>query len=145
MTSQRPPVSASRLRAPASAAILVVAGTALVGCSPAGALPSAPPRPTPSATAMQDATAQRPSRTEAPAPAEPQASTTAPAPASDIQQVALALPLVDESVAIPEYRRDSFGDGWVDVDRNGCATRQDVLQRDLEGETLADLLAELRG
>jgi hypothetical protein len=29
------------------------------------------------------------------------------------------------------YRRDLFGRGWVDVDRNGCDTRNDVLRRDL--------------
>jgi hypothetical protein len=65
-------------------------------------------------------------------------STAAPTPRSDLQQAVLALPLIDESSQVPEYRRDDFGDGWVDVDRNGCSTRQDVLQRDLEGETLAD-------
>lgn len=29
------------------------------------------------------------------------------------------------------YDRDLFGRGWVDVDRNGCDTRNDVLSRDL--------------
>ena len=29
------------------------------------------------------------------------------------------------------YARDLFGDGWVDVDRNDCSTRNDVLARDL--------------
>ncbi|MBN1093794.1 DUF1524 domain-containing protein [Blastococcus sp. TML/M2B] len=33
------------------------------------------------------------------------------------------------------YDRDLFGDGWVDTDRNGCDTRNDVLARDLTGET----------
>ncbi len=33
------------------------------------------------------------------------------------------------------YERDHFGDGWVDTDRNGCDTRNDVLARDLTGET----------
>lgn len=40
-----------------------------------------------------------------------------------------AIPLV-QGVA-PEYRRDEFGDAWVDVDDNGCSTRNDVLARDL--------------
>ncbi|MGY1721921.1 GmrSD restriction endonuclease domain-containing protein [Blastococcus sp. SYSU DS0533] len=31
------------------------------------------------------------------------------------------------------YDRDRFGDGWVDTDRNGCDTRNDVLARDLTG------------
>ncbi|HEU4465901.1 MAG TPA: HNH endonuclease family protein, partial [Agromyces sp.] len=29
------------------------------------------------------------------------------------------------------YERDEFGHGWIDVDRNGCDTRNDVLARDL--------------
>ncbi len=33
------------------------------------------------------------------------------------------------------YDRDLFGSGWVDTDRNGCDTRNDVLARDLTGET----------
>jgi hypothetical protein len=33
------------------------------------------------------------------------------------------------------YARDQFGSGWVDTDRNGCDTRNDVLARDLTGET----------
>ncbi|HEX2074515.1 MAG TPA: calcium-binding protein, partial [Geodermatophilus sp.] len=33
------------------------------------------------------------------------------------------------------YDRYRFGDGWVDTDRNGCDTRNDVLARDLTGET----------
>jgi Protein of unknown function (DUF1524)/Excalibur calcium-binding domain len=33
------------------------------------------------------------------------------------------------------YDRDLFGSGWVDTDRNGCDTRNDVLARDLSGET----------
>ncbi|MGY1848430.1 GmrSD restriction endonuclease domain-containing protein [Blastococcus sp. SYSU DS1021] len=33
------------------------------------------------------------------------------------------------------YDRDQFGAGWVDTDRNGCDTRNDVLARDLTGET----------
>ncbi|MGY1754955.1 GmrSD restriction endonuclease domain-containing protein [Blastococcus sp. SYSU D01042] len=33
------------------------------------------------------------------------------------------------------YDRDLFGAGWVDTDRNGCDTRNDVLARDLAAET----------
>ncbi|GAA0292651.1 HNH endonuclease family protein [Kineococcus aurantiacus] len=33
------------------------------------------------------------------------------------------------------YSREQFGDGWVDTDRNGCDTRDDVLARDLTAET----------
>jgi len=30
------------------------------------------------------------------------------------------------------YEREEFGQRWADVDRNGCDTRNDVLQRDLD-------------
>jgi Protein of unknown function (DUF1524) len=33
------------------------------------------------------------------------------------------------------YDRDLFGNGWVDTDHNGCDTRNDILARDLTGET----------
>lgn len=33
------------------------------------------------------------------------------------------------------YDRDAFGPAWADVDRNGCDTRNDILARDLTGET----------
>ena len=33
------------------------------------------------------------------------------------------------------YSRDQFGNGWVDVDHNGCDTRNDILARDLEPRT----------
>ena len=33
------------------------------------------------------------------------------------------------------YSREEFGPAWADVDRNGCDTRNDILARDLEGET----------
>ena len=33
------------------------------------------------------------------------------------------------------YARDEFGPAWADIDRNGCDTRNDILARDLTGET----------
>ncbi|GAT66817.1 deoxyribonuclease [Planomonospora sphaerica] len=33
------------------------------------------------------------------------------------------------------FDRDEFGPAWADVDHNGCDTRNDILKRDLEGET----------
>ncbi|MCO4263558.1 HNH endonuclease family protein [Pseudarthrobacter sp. MDT3-26] len=33
------------------------------------------------------------------------------------------------------YTREEFGPAWADVDRNGCDTRNDILARDLDGET----------
>ena len=34
------------------------------------------------------------------------------------------------------YTRDAFGRGWIDVDRNGCDTRNDILRRDLTDTVL---------
>ncbi|MEU6976155.1 HNH endonuclease family protein [Streptomyces sp. NPDC046371] len=36
------------------------------------------------------------------------------------------------------YEREKFGRAWADVDRNGCGTRDDILQRDLSGVRLTD-------
>ena len=33
------------------------------------------------------------------------------------------------------YSREAFGQRWADIDRNGCATRNDVLKRDLTGSS----------
>lgn len=35
------------------------------------------------------------------------------------------------SLATASYDRDLFGQEWLDVDRNGCDTRNDILRRDL--------------
>ncbi|WP_448627396.1 GmrSD restriction endonuclease domain-containing protein [Geodermatophilus sp. URMC 64] len=50
-----------------------------------------------------------------------------------------ALAAVDVKGRAPRtgYARDEFGSGWVDTDRNGCDTRNDVLARDLVDETFA--------
>jgi hypothetical protein len=36
------------------------------------------------------------------------------------------------------YEREAFGQAWLDVDRNGCDTRNDILRRDLTGVVFAD-------
>ena len=36
------------------------------------------------------------------------------------------------------YDRDEFGSAWLDVDNNGCDTRNDMLARDLEGIVRSD-------
>jgi hypothetical protein len=40
--------------------------------------------------------------------------------------------LAIRTAAAPGYERAAFGPAWADVDRNGCDTRNDVLNRDLE-------------
>ncbi|MFD8210633.1 HNH endonuclease family protein [Streptomyces sp. NPDC059695] len=36
------------------------------------------------------------------------------------------------------YQREEFGRAWVDVDGNGCGTRDDILKRDLTGVRFTD-------
>lgn len=43
------------------------------------------------------------------------------------------------------YDRDRFGDAWVDVDDNGCDTRNDILRRDFETISAEDGCLVLRG
>lgn len=65
----------------------------------------------------------------------PSASTAATPPAAE----ATSSPALDLLAQIPDagpaptqpYDRDEFGPRWADVDRNGCDTRNDMLQRDL--------------
>ena len=42
------------------------------------------------------------------------------------------------------YDRGQFGYGWVDTDRNGCDTRNDMLARDLTGATFKSDTRKLR-
>ncbi|MFP5311096.1 MAG: HNH endonuclease family protein, partial [Actinomycetes bacterium] len=36
------------------------------------------------------------------------------------------------------YSREAFGQAWMDVDRNGCDTRNDILRRDLTAVVFSD-------
>lgn len=63
-----------------------------------------------------------------------------PPPPADVNIAAAALAQLD---TIPVkgrapktgYSRAEFGPAWADVDQNGCDTRNDILARDLIGET----------
>ncbi|HEX2896150.1 MAG TPA: excalibur calcium-binding domain-containing protein [Marmoricola sp.] len=87
---------------------------------------AASPSGTPTATPA-------PTRTRTPA----RASTTpkpAPSPGSALQALA-ALPVKGRAPMIG-YTREEFGQAWLDADRNGCDTRNDVLRRDVSGAVL---------
>ena len=69
-----------------------------------------------------------------------------PLPARQAGPAAVAQPPGDAAAALAQlpvkgrapktgYAREQFGPAWKDVDRNGCDQRNDVLARDLEGET----------
>lgn len=70
-----------------------------------------------------------------------QVAVLAPAPVSGTAResggAAAALAALPVKGRAPKtgYDRDRFGQSWADVDRNGCDTRNDVLRRDLDGET----------
>jgi hypothetical protein len=83
---------------------------------PASSPPAAPAR-TPART---------PSRRPAPAPA--------PRPGSALAVLA-TLP-VKGRAPMTGYTREEFGQAWLDADRNGCDTRNDVLRRDVTGAVL---------
>jgi hypothetical protein len=100
-------------RLAAAAAALALAGT-VAGCDlPAGGAAG------PSGSA--------PGLSPAPAAASPPVAGTA--------LLALATLHVRGRGALTGYERKAFGPRWADVDRNGCDTRNDVLARDLTGET----------
>ena len=79
--------------------------------------PTAPSTPAAEATATND-------------PATP--ATTGSAPAGDLTALAV-LSALEVKGRAPQtgYDRDEFGQRWLDVDRNGCDTRNDILARDL--------------
>ncbi|MBW8764513.1 MAG: hypothetical protein JF592_18365, partial [Microbacterium sp.] len=57
-------------------------------------------------------------------PATVAPSTAAPAPAEttvpgSVAALAASLPVIDEAAEIPDYRRESFGGRWEDIDGNG--------------------------
>lgn len=111
----------ARTRRLALAALAPVVAVALLGgCEEAGA-----PAP-----ATED-TASAPAAVEEAADADAVIDAAAPATAL------AALDGLEVKGRAPRtgYDRDLFGAGWVDTDRNGCDTRNDVLARDLTGET----------
>ncbi|MDP4332106.1 HNH endonuclease family protein [Curtobacterium sp. A7_M15] len=72
----------------------------------------------------------RASRTAAPSAAD------APSAAAEIARAELAaLPVKGKAPATGYDRVGEFGTAWLDVDRNGCDTRNDVLARDLSAIT----------
>jgi hypothetical protein len=94
---------------------------------------SAPPA-SPSASAAP----MRPSPSPTPAPAAPPTTDELIAQAGQDDRKALALLgtlAVKGRAPKTGYDRDVFGAAWTDTDRNGCDTRNDMLARDLSGET----------
>jgi hypothetical protein len=98
------------------------------GAAGSDELPAPPDPPTaPAPTATPDLPEPEP---------RPTADTVLP-DAARPQTALTTVPLLEVKGRAPRtgYDRDLFGSGWVDVDRNGCDTRNDMLARDLTGTT----------
>jgi hypothetical protein len=78
-------------------------------------------------------------------PTTPAALASAPAVDSTAATRLLAQLPVKGRAPKTGYNRDQFGPAWLDVDRNGCDTRNDILARDLTGETLQGRCVVLSG
>lgn len=87
---------------------------------------TAEPTPTPSGTFPT----QTPEITVEPS----SAATPTPEASGDAATVLATLP-VKGRAAKTGYRRAEFGQRWRDIDRNGCDTRNDILNRDLTNKT----------
>lgn len=104
--------------------------------SGAGPSPAAPPaRPaSPALTATPTGLAATPtagnSPTQDPAPSIAPTAAAADATTGSALAVAQDLPVKGRAPKTG-YDRSLFGEGWKDVDHNGCDTRNDILARDL--------------
>jgi hypothetical protein len=101
------------------AALLLVATLGLSGCSAA------------LETAWVPSTAPT-------APVAPPPVTMTPGPDTvDARHLLTTLPVKGKAPKTGYDRVGGFGQAWLDVDRNGCDTRNDVLARDLSDVTLS--------
>ncbi|CAM3704559.1 DUF1524 domain-containing protein [Occultella aeris] len=113
-----------------AAFVLVLAAALFLLWRPAPEATSAPAAPTPSAI-----TPAAPATEVTTGPGEG-AETTAQAPLPGTALAAVELLLVTANDASEGYDRDAFGYRSVDLDRNGCDVRNDVLRRDLVDVTI---------
>ncbi|SCX56355.1 Protein of unknown function [Klenkia marina] len=107
------------------------AGAAVTGPAPGpttGPVPAPPTAPSPSPSVPGPTTPSAPPADPATQPPGPVVAPTGSALA------ALAELQVQGRAPKTGYDRDQYGNGWVDTDRNGCDTRNDVLARDLTAE-----------
>ena len=99
---------------------------------------SVPEQPAPA----DDSASPHESEEDGEAPALPDAADDEPASDQPESDAASALAQLGSLPIQPRatrdgYRRDEFGAAWLDVDRNGCDTRNDILARDLD-DTVID-------
>ncbi|WP_235939987.1 HNH endonuclease family protein [Occultella kanbiaonis] len=114
----------------ASAVVLMLAAALFLLWRPAPEATSAPAAPTPSAI-----TPAAPATEATTGPGEP-AEPTAQAPPPGTALAAVELLPVTANDPFEGYDREAFGYRSVDLDRNGCDVRNDVLRRDLVDVTI---------
>lgn len=122
----RTPLVRARRGVPAVAALVIAGAMALSACAqPVTLAVGAQPGPT-RAVASPSASPATPTVpvSATPTPAAP--TPTAGPSAGTAEAAALEL-TVKGRAPKTGYSREQFGDGWVDVDRNGCDTRNDML------------------
>jgi len=92
-----------------------------------------------------DLTAPQP--TAAPIPGATADATAAPPSATTAETLALlaAIPVKGRAPKTGYDREGGFGSAWIDDDRNGCDTRNDILARDLGTTTLEGVCRVLAG
>lgn len=78
------------------------------------------------ATVGTDSGAPEPSRASSPT-----VSSSTDTDAADARALLATLPVKGKAAGTGYDRTGEFGSAWIDVDRNGCDTRNDVLARDL--------------
>lgn len=136
---------ASRL---GKAAIVVLAFGVLLGCVDASSVENAtaPAAEQPSQTQAPNPAAELDATTQTPQPTAEQVS---PAPSVTDTSTALGLletlPVKGRAPKTGYDRAGQFGTPWLDVDRNGCDTRNDILQRDLTAVVLSGPCKVLSG
>jgi hypothetical protein len=126
-----------------------VPDSVMAGSSPVGAVASAEPTSTPSATPTTAAfTEEAPADPASVEVAEEAAAVVVPDTAvTDTTALALLASVAIKGKA-PKTgydRTGMFGTAWLDVDRNGCDTRNDILTRDLTDTTLSGSCRVLSG
>lgn len=117
------------------AAALFLGASLVMGCAPLEVVeddqrPSASPSSTPTThtpTTSAPASSGTPTPSEAVTPSPSPSSTPSPGAA----ERALATLRVRGRGPMTGYDRGLFGQAWLDADRNGCDTRNDILRRDL--------------
>lgn len=135
--------SASSVVAEIAAILLLVSGAGGLASGTPAAAPSsqavvtASPTPTPTETSEPSPTPSEETTSSEATPSETQADIPQAVTVAGGEDAATVLGKLAVKGRAPKtgYSRDEFGPAWMDVDHNGCDTRNDILGRDLSGTT----------